>query len=783
MRSNPLWLTGLCALSFALMACSDAGSTSNPVDDVAVEPEDGDPAVTSDTGGSMADDSEAPEDMASGPESDGGGLEDANGEEPNQPDTTTVEPEPEGRPEPSAELGTPYFAPDRVLNVDIQLAEEDWASLSNETRTVADILGGDCLDGPPEQLFSWFHATVSVDGVTVEDAGVRKKGYLGSMSVKKPSLKVRFDKYADQFLEDGEGGSLKWLTLNNVQQDASKLNTCMAYHVFALAGRPAPRCNFAKVSVNGESLGLYVHVESVKSAFIAHHFDDPDGNLYEGTLSDFREIWSNTFEKKTNASQADWSDIEGVTQALTDASPAGLAALADHVDLDLFMTHWALEVMVGHWDGYAGNRNNFFIYSPPGAPLVFIPWGPDSSFSPIDNPFIDGAELQSVMAHGGLAHRLYQDPDSRGQYIARVLELLDTVWDEAALNAEIDRMAAIVQEHGGAEAISRAANDTQRLRNFVNGRRAAISSEVSGAGASWPFPLAEPNICWEVLGAIDVSFEANWGTSEVENFMDVGGATLAHYEFVGETMTFTDSGVTSGPGDGFANVSIIHSESTGGFDVISLYIPYWSFMPGAVVFDGWSPPGHRIRFAPPTWQPQYLGRIDSVELVLDAASTTNGASVSGHLSATIYGFGGYVSGSGSSGEVTAQIGLVLNEIAAKGEPLDWFELHNTSSAAIDLSTLLLADDLTDESKRVAFPEGSVVEPGAYLVVELDKDAWPGFALGSDEELGIWTADGVLVDSANWSTGFSGQAGTYARIPDVNGAFVPGAAPTPGASND
>mgnify|MGYP001985910810 CR=1 FL=1 len=153
------------------------------------------------------------------------------------------------------------------------------------------------------------------------------------------------------------------------------------------------------------------------------------------------------------------------------------------------------------------------------------------------------------------------------------------------------------------------------------------------------------------------------------------------------------------------------------------------------------------------------------------------------MKATIYGFGGYVSGSGSTGEVTADIGLVLNEIAAKGEPLDWVELHNTSASAIDLSTLLVADDLDDEAKRVAFSEGTVIEPGAYLVVELDKEGWPGFALGGDEEFGIWTMEGVLVDSANWSTGFSGESGTYARVPDVTGPFVPGVEPPPGASND
>ena len=55
----------------------------------------------------------------------------------------------------------------------------------------------------------------------------------------------------------------------------------------------------------------------------------------------------------------------------------------------------------------------------------------------------------------------------------------------------------------------------------------------------------------------------------------------------------------------------------------------------------------------------------------------------------------------------------------------------------------MADDLTDAGKRVAFPADLVIQPGEYLQIEMDKDGWPGFALGGDEELGIWTAEGAL----------------------------------------
>ncbi len=37
----------------------------------------------------------------------------------------------------------------------------------------------------------------------------------------------------------------------------------MAYKLFNDAGVQAPRCSFAKVTVNGEYLGLYSNVESI----------------------------------------------------------------------------------------------------------------------------------------------------------------------------------------------------------------------------------------------------------------------------------------------------------------------------------------------------------------------------------------------------------------------------------------------------------------------------------------------------------------------------------------
>ena len=134
-------------------------------------------------------------------------------------------------------------------------------------------------------------------------------------------------------------------------------------------------------------------------------------------------------------------------------------------------------------------------------------------------------------------------------------------------------------------------------------------------------------------------------------------------------------------------------------------------------------------------------------------------------------------------EAGAEIGLVINEVAAQGDPLDWFELYNASDESIDLADFVMADDLMDESKRTPFPDGTVIEAGEFLQIELDKDGWPGFALGRDEELGIWTADGTLVAQVDWEKGQADEGTSWARLPDITGDFQTVDTPTPGAPNE
>ena len=710
---------------------------------------------------------------------------------------TPTAPTPTASPTPTSDsdaYGDPseaYFALDRVLNIEIEFAPEDWDTLRHQTRTFEDLMAEIekySLSRPFANIYTWFSGTVTVDGETYSNVGVRKKGFLGSQSDTKPALKLRFDKYVD---DQSLGGIIERMTLNNSIQDASMVNTCLAYQIFAAAGSPSPRCNFATVTVNGKSLGLYVHAEEIKKPFLTRHFNNAEGNLYEGMVSDFTPDFRGTLEKKTNEDADEWSDIDAVVAALQDPSDGGLEALAKAVDLDRFLSFWATEVLVGHWDGYAGDRNNYHLYREPDGPFVFIPWGVDDTFHLKDdpNPFDNISNPPpSVLALSAIPNRLYNNADWRLKYVVRLEELLDTAWNEDELLASVDQMAAIVHQHALPEAKAAAAEDTGRVQKFILKRRGEILADITPEPPDWPQP--EEAAAAGESGSLELSFETTWGSNKSANLLEEGVVTRL---LLNENEESVDGvAVIAGhaspeeqailPGAGaLASLAIFGVEPDGSVNGLTIVLPLYHLTGGATLVIGedgiaggvWSIPAGAA--VPDSFSPFTTGTLE-----LSKAGTEPGAAIVGRFSGV---FGGIPPFSEEgAGTTAADTSLVINEVAAKGDPLDWFELYNPSDEEITLADFVVADDLKDAAKRVAFPDKLVIPQGGYLEIELDKDGWPGFALGEDEELGIWTADGALVAEVDWDEGQAREGMSFARVPDAIGEFQTVGNPTPGAAN-
>lgn len=525
------------------------------------------------------------------------------------------------------------FVPGGLLEVDIAMKPADWDALRHQTRALFDVLGPDCLAAPPDKVFTWFAADVTVDGARAHDVGIRKKGFLGSLDELRPSLKLE----ADELVDGQRLGGLERLTLNNGRQDPSRLRQCLAYDVFRAAGVPAPRCNFAHVTLNGLNLGLYVHVEEVKKRFLVEHFGEPLGEAWEGQLSDFRDGWLDTFEPEL-ADTPDRAPLEAVVDALAVDDEGLLAALDRVVDLDAFMTFWAAESLVAHWDGYSGNTNNFFVYfDPSDARLRFIPWGTDGAFV-VQDPQAPA----SVQATGALAHRLYAHPEGRRRYHAALRRLLDEVWDEDALAAQIDAWWPALAGAREVDGEPAASEDVAALRAFIAGRRAAIEAELA-APPDWPAPLREP-ICAKARGQVEGSFQTTWGTLAVDNLFLTGSGLL---EFTSDALPPLDLGPTGAKAGedleglpGRAQIAVASIVELGGVQAGFVAIIIQTAMPlaaGVLPFDHRTTEAY-VYYVEAQDSAQFLGVLGDGALTLEAADVLNGASVSGTFEGTLFAF-------------------------------------------------------------------------------------------------------------------------------------------------
>lgn len=125
--------------------------------------------------------------------------------------------------------------------------------------------------------------------------------------------------------------------------------------------------------------------------------------------------------------------------------------------------------------------------------------------------------------------------------------------------------------------------------------------------------------------------------------------------------------------------------------------------------------------------------------------------------------------------------ITINEVAAAGDPDDWFELANGGETDVDVSGWTFTDSIADEPGRASFPEASIVPAGGYLLVQFEGE-FPGFGLAGDEELGVHDADGNLVDGVDWNEGDSPDGASLGRIPNFDGDWRTLFTPTPGEAN-
>ena len=440
------------------------------------------------------------------------------------------------------------FPADRVLDVQITVAVKDWDRIRRQSRDFVSALHEKRKTEPIDGLYEYVNADVTIDGVRFEKVGLRKKGFIGSQSTSRPSLKIKLN-HTDK---ERNIGGLTNLTMNNNKQDGTIVSQYMGYALFNAAGSPASRCAFAKVTVNGKNLGIYSHVESMRKPLLARAFDDENGTLYEGTVVDFYEGWEGSLEHKRGDDKQGREKIRQLIQLL-ESEEASEEAIGRLVDLNAFYRFWAIEGLIGFWDGYSGNANNYFIYlNPKTDRFHFMPWGADALFRKRSMLNFDFRAPISVKTKGRVAHRLYQLPEGRERYRRTLHGLLKEHWDEKKLLAECDRIEALIKPHLNREQY-RFSRSLDGTRDFIEARRRDLMKETGDGMPTWRKEPKPPPVI-AAIGKIKARFSATWMEGSPRKRTNIGKVELS-LSMDGKKVALKDAGVHASWTGGFGRSS------------------------------------------------------------------------------------------------------------------------------------------------------------------------------------------------------------------------------------
>ena len=226
---------------------------------------------------------------------------------------------------------------------------------------------------------------MTVKGVKVGplSVGWHLKGAWGSwVNIdSKPGIKIK----VDAFVKDQTIHGVKKLILNNMRQEPSSINQQVVMKLFRAMNVPASRTGYAHLTINGIDFGVYTNIESLDKISLARWYLNTK-HLYKGGVP---YHWADLIPDQAWALQVETGSLtnrDDLTPFLNaNISDNWWTEIQKYADMQEMTREWAVEYVLGHWDGYANNGNNYFLHVDKSGKFTMLPWGVDQGLNgPMD---------------------------------------------------------------------------------------------------------------------------------------------------------------------------------------------------------------------------------------------------------------------------------------------------------------------------------------------------------------------------------------------------------------
>ena len=226
-------------------------------------------------------------------------------------------------------------------------------------------------------------------------------------------------------------------------------------------------------------------------------------------------------------------------------------------------------------------------------------------------------------------------PEVRERYRKEMRRLLTEVWNEKAMQAELDQLRRLCQDD---LPNARRARYTDSIAQFIDRQRAAVQEELERPAQDWPLPRREWGLVlkkperppMQVEGSFTAVVAGAWPTNAA-GYFGQGTATL-QFTVAGETRKpFTRSGAMAGMSAKKSGIEIVLADATGDlrwhleFRMDSYRVP---LKPSTVELGRWTVSAPLFQVDPVSEKRQI--RLDNTgTLELTQVSTNLGGTISG----------------------------------------------------------------------------------------------------------------------------------------------------------
>lgn len=249
----------------------------------------------------------------------------------------------------------PLYDPHVLRTIFIDFEDKDWeAELADFNNTDVEV-----------------PATLTVDGKKYPNVGVHFRGMSSYMMVpagSKRSLNLSLDSVDSKQRLYG----YKTLNLLNAHEDDSFLSSVLYSHI-ARQHMPAPKANFVKVVINGESWGVYANVQQFNKDFLAENFPSTKGTRWKVSgspgggggleyIGDNVEDYKRRYDMKTDDDKA-WKKLIKLCKTLNETPADELeSALEPMLDIDGLLWFLAIDNALINCDGYWIRASDYSIF-------------------------------------------------------------------------------------------------------------------------------------------------------------------------------------------------------------------------------------------------------------------------------------------------------------------------------------------------------------------------------------------------------------------------------------